>query len=169
MNYVGIDPGKNGAIVSLNVETMEVKFYKMPLIAKKEYDIQEFFKIMNSFENSKVITEDVHAIANGGAKSTFEFGKGVMMVECAIVSGNLPYVKVQPKIWQKVALQGVPIIYKGKTESGKDKVDTKGMALIAATRLFPNTEFHFGGRASVPHNGIVDALLMAYYGKVMNL
>jgi hypothetical protein len=43
--------------------------------------------------------------------------------------------------------------------------DTKAMALMAVKRLFPNQKLTFGERATVPHDGLVDALLMAEYSR----
>jgi hypothetical protein len=43
------------------------------------------------------------------------------------------------------------------------------MALIAAKRLFPNQKLVFGDRATKPHDGLIDALLLAEYARRLNL
>ena len=51
------------------------------------------------------------------------------------------------------------------TVTGKSTRDTKAMALVAAKRLFPDAKLTFGDKATKPHDGLVDALLMSEYGK----
>lgn len=47
----------------------------------------------------------------------------------------------------------------------KVKVDTKATSLLAAKRLFPNETFLATARSKVPHDGIVDAVLIGEYCK----
>ena len=65
---------------------------------------------------------------------------------------------------EKELFEGIPKVLK---KDGSGKVDTKAMALIAAKRLFPTTVLTKpdSKRATVPHNGIVDALLIAEYAR----
>lgn len=167
--FIGIDPGKSGAIVAIRSHNKDVTTYKMPMLDKKNYNMAYLLQVLKSLkteeDNPIIILEDVHSVFGTSSRSNFQFGFGVGVVEMAIVASKLPFVKVQPKQWQKLCLQGVGILYKGKTTAGKDKVDTKGMATVAATRLFPDNLLHFGGKASKPHDGLVDALLLANYGK----
>jgi hypothetical protein len=81
-------------------------------------------------------------------------------VEMACIALSIPFIKVPPKQWQKEMFVGVAEIKK----SGKKTRDTKAMALIAAKRLFPKLKLTFGSVAKVPHDGLVDALLMSQYG-----
>jgi hypothetical protein len=90
-------------------------------------------------------------------------GYQVGILEALCVSLNLPYHKVKAKVWQKDMFQGVPEL----TKSGKR--DTKGMALVACQRMFPTLKLTFGERATKPHDGLVDAVLIAAYGKRKNL
>jgi hypothetical protein len=68
---------------------------------------------------------------------------------------------VQPKKWQADIWANVDKIYK----TGK-KIDTKKTSLMAAKRLFPNESFLATSRSRVPHDGIVDAALIAQYCKI---
>lgn len=45
----------------------------------------------------------------------------------------------------------------------KPKVDTKATSLLAAKRLFPDETFLATQRSKVPHDGIVDAVLIGLY------
>lgn len=88
--------------------------------------------------------------------SNFEWVLGIL--EGMLAGMGFAYTKVIPKERQKVMWQGVSPVYK----SGKS-VDTKATSLLAAKRLFPNEDLRKSERASKPHDGIVDALLMAEY------
>jgi hypothetical protein len=166
--WIGIDPGKQGAIVSIdsfnNVET-----YVMPLIAG-EYDLQKLKQFMNQFQEVNdlhLIIEDVHAIFRASANSSFEFGVGVGIVRMATVMAEIPFTLVQPKMWQKTIFEGVSVIKKpGKREEGRGSLDTKAMALIAAQRLYPKLNLMKSDKSKKPHEGIVDALLIAHYCKL---
>ena len=54
-----------------------------------------------------------------------------------------------------------------KSASGKTDVrDTKAMALLAVKQLLPKQQLTFG-KQSKPHDGLVDALLLREYAKIM--
>lgn len=163
MNYIGMDPGKNGGIVCL-WESGTISSFTIPLI-NDDLNVRqlcEYFKIFDSAklngEQFKVILEDVHSIHGASAKSNFVFGKVNGVLQTLIEVYSLPFVKVNPKTWQKLAFQGIAF-----------NEDKKEMAAQAVHRLFPNTSFIIGPRTKKPHDGLVDACLMAYYGKVNNL
>lgn len=154
---VGIDVGKSGAVAKLYPNN-ELKMYVMPMIGK-EYDIQELSNILTPEEDEEFVhtsIENVHAIqgrAGGSSNFSFGLGKGILM---GLVAGkNLRYTLVNPKAWQKVSWEGVT-----------KQTDTKKTSLIAAKRLFPNETFLATARSKVPHDGLIDAALIAYYTQV---
>lgn len=67
-----------------------------------------------------------------------------------------------PRTWQKI-FWTVPKMPKGQ------KFDTKAAALKAANQLWPEQKWLATDRSSVPHNGLVDAALIAEYGRRNNL
>jgi hypothetical protein len=167
---IAIDPGKQGAIV-IQKENEPIIAHKMPLI-QTEYDVSALKNIFVSFQSSisdiKVVLEDVHAIFGASAGSTFAFGFGLGLLEGVLASYEISYIKVAPKEWQKLCFQGIPEIRKPATEKQKlagkkGNIDTKAMALLAAKRLYPSHKLTFGERATKPHDGLVDALLMNHY------
>lgn len=167
---IGVDVGKNGAIVAL-YQDGSYTTHPIPLI-NREYDIPGIISLFKEWSDKydlHIVLEQVHAIFGSAAGATFEFGRGFGILETAIVSQQLPYTLVQPKTWQKLCFQGVPEIRKVATEKQRaanrqGKVDTKAMALIAVKRLFPTMKLTFG-KGTKPHDGLVDAALIAYYCK----
>ena len=160
---IGIDIGKKGAIVVLAREpwTKAIDPIVMPIIGD-QVDYHELYDILSRYAktNCHVIFEKLGVIFGTGKSTAFSMGHQAGAVEMACIALRIPYTKVPAKQWQKEMFQGVDEI----TKPGKSSRDTKAMALIAAKRLFPDFKMTFG-RATTPHDGVVDALLMAEYCK----
>jgi hypothetical protein len=161
--YMGIDPGKNGGLALL-VEN-ELELYPIPLI-HNEVDWKILLTwshtIKRNYPKMIIVLEKVHSIFGSSAGANFTFG-GVyfgLMVICTYL--NKPLHHIQPKTWQKVMFEGVPIKYK----TGKKSKDTKAMALLAARNIFPGETFLKTTRCSKPHDGFIDAALMAKYAQM---
>lgn len=167
--WVGIDPGKKGAIAFID-EFNDIEIHTMPTIAnkEKEYDLQELRAVLLKYSTriTHLAIEDVHSIFGASAAGNFDFGMGVGMIRMAAAMAQIPFTLVQPKAWQKQMFEGVSVIKKpGKREEGRGSLDTKAMALIAIQRLYPKLDLRKSSRAEKPHDGIVDALLLANYVK----
>lgn len=177
---VGIDPGKTGAIVVLTEHKEPVK-YVMPTIGKV-LDLAGLIQIIQDIDYDgrdrgdpvHVFIEDVHAIYGSAAGATFDFGFTCGAIQSAVASLGLTYTLVQPKQWQKEIYQGIPeirkpsiIIKKGvrKGQTKRGPRDTKKMSLLAAKRLFPKVDLRRSERCKKDHDGIVDAILIAEYGR----
>lgn len=169
--YIGIDIGKNGAIVVIG-PTGVVSTSIMPMIGKgkgSEIDKKALRDFFWSYADEKtvVVIEDVHSIFGVSAGSNFQFGRALGIIEGLVEVLQLPYYKVSPKTWQGTCFEGVPVIEKPGTKAkGRNSYDTKAMALIAAQRLYPKLDLRKSQKAEKPHDGIVDALLMAHYAKL---
>jgi len=172
MIYIGIDPGKDGGIAYIKANG-KVSATTVPKIGT-EVDLNAYTEILRklkySDEDVRVVLEDVHSIFGMSAKSNFEFGKNNGHIEGILVALGMPYSKVAPKTWQKVMWEGIKIekINTGKkTKAGKIKykTDTKATSLKAVKRLFPDVDLRKSERATKPHDGKVDSLLLAEYGK----
>ncbi len=166
MNIIGIDPGKHGGIVIIN-EDNSIDFYCIPKIGD-EIDIRklvESFKLLKN-RNYFVVLEKVHALFGSSAGATFSFGYTCGLLEGIIVANDFKYSMITPKIWQKEMFEGITPIYK---EGKKKKIlDTKKMAEIAYKRLFPEIDLYItdnGNKSKKVHDGLVDSLLLAEYGR----
>jgi hypothetical protein len=163
--YIGIDIGLQGGIVILDKDGTIKEFHNMPK-DKSGIDIIELDKIFWEYEGSPcmVIFEKLGPIFGSSKKTAWSMGVqvGLMKTICSIRS--LPYTEVQAKVWQKEMFQGIPAI----TKAGKSSLDTKAMALEAFKRLYPKVDFK-RPKADKQYDGLIDALLMADYGKRKNL
>jgi hypothetical protein len=162
--YAGIDIGKSGAIVKL-VDNSAITSIKMPLI-KKELNLFELNQVFENLkdDNYHVVFEKLGVIFGSSKVTAFSMGEQSGIIEALCVSHEIPYTKVRAVDWQKEMFQGITKIQK----AGKTSTDTKAMALIAVNRLFPNVPLTFSG-ATKPHDGLIDALLMAEYARRKNL
>ena len=176
---VGIDPGTFGSVVMF-IENIEKPFiYVIPRLGN-EINIKKLRSILRGEDllkniedyDTHIVIEDVHAVHNSSAAGTFSFGYTCGIIEAIVSELDVPYSKIQPKVWQKEMWIGIKEIRKPSKadENGKLKlgaIDTKTMSLIAAQKLFPNVKLTdpLSTRAVKPHDGIVDALLIAEYAK----
>lgn len=150
MNVIGIDPGLSGAAVSFDGEEMEL----LPFERLSEcIDLTPFrrFLVKKSAESCEVFMEKVHAMPKQGVSSMFKFGRTFGQLEGVLSGLMIPYHLVTPQTWQKVCHSGI---------SGEN---AKAKSLEACRRLFPGEDFVMEG-CRVPHDGVVDAALIAYYG-----
>lgn len=169
----GVDPGKTGAVALLSLEDNSLKFVGVPLIGTN-VDVPRMLAELREVGPSvaRGVMEDVHSIFGASAKSNFQFGWINGLMECMLYASGIPFTKVQPKAWQALAWAGIDPVSvptgKKHKKTGKPmyKVDTKATSLLVARRLFPDESFLATARSSVPHDGRVDAALMAYYAKV---
>lgn len=164
MRILGIDPGKDGGFAILE-DGIVIKTLATPNIKDVNNNgvvdcvkVSEFIR-----ENAvdKVVIEDVHAIFGTGAKTTFNFGRNVGMVEALILAYGYELIKIKPKEWQLKPWRSVPII-----KDSKGKKDNKARSLKALQIIFPNLDYKVllrTPRCKVAHDGIVDAILIAYH------
>lgn len=169
--WIGIDPGINGGIFVIN-EASQTKAWKMPthgddIDAKAICDI---FKGVSRAHEVSVIIEQVHSIFGSSAKSNFTFGFVCGVVEAIVISQGLKFTKVQPKAWQAEIWITSEIEYK-PLEAGKVKksVNTKLTSQKAAKRLFPKLDFRGSLKCKKDHDGIIDAALIAEFGRRKNI
>ena len=182
--YVGMDPGKLGAISFLYPDEV-LDSIRYPLI-NSEYDLRGFMDIFNNMKTDPnysyhIIIEDVKALQKPMQAGNWSLSRGKTILECMAACYDIPYTLVHSKTWQKEMWQGVPQQFKKAksktsikngvktvTKANPEK-DTKAMSRIAAQRLFPNAELRNPERATergkVPDDGVCDAALMAEFGR----
>jgi hypothetical protein len=78
-------------------------------------------------------------------------------IRAVITSMRIPWHRITPQSWQKVMLP--------KCKAG----DTKPRALALAMALWPQESFLASPRCKVPHDGLIDAALIAEYSRRMKL
>lgn len=155
--FLAIDPGSSAALALItgpgSVITVSCKDY--PTDA---YDILGSLKK----ENVVVGIEEVHAIFNASAKSTFGFGRNYGEWIGILKFLGIPFVNIPIKAWQKLTTNSPDAPKtKGMTATEKRKAkklhkDTLKMeSFRAATAAFPHVR--------LPNHDVADAVNMARY------
>lgn len=166
--YIGIDIGKNGAIVAITQGGIIVN--PMPKI-KTELDYHQLSSLIGMYadQNVHVVFEKLGVIFGSSKQTAFSMGEQAGAVEMSCICQDISYTKVRAVDWQKEMFQGLDQITKPSSTGKKEVRDTKAMALVAVKRIFPTLKLTFGDRATKPHDGLIDAVLMAEYARRKNL
>lgn len=174
---IGIDPGDKGFLSCImpdgNIEFKQVN--NVP-IADINDTLNTWLSKANSYGWGAIaIKEDVHAIFGSSAKATFHFGEINGVLKALLIANRIPYHLVQPKVWQSAIWIKSDIVSTSKeveTKRGiilRKEVNTKKSSINAAQRLFPHIDFRKNIRCKNIDDNKVDSLLIAEYGRRMNL
>lgn len=150
MVYIGIDPGKSGAVAAIS--PTEVGVWPTPLIGR-EYNIQMMDGILRfPFAKRQVaVIERVHAMPSQGRTSMVSIGYGCGIWHALLTVREIGYQVVSAVTWQKMMLAGV------------NCDDRKQASILVAKRLFPGVSLRRTEGCRVDDDGMSDALLMAEY------
>ena len=147
MNYIGIDPGKTGAIavIDKNDNVLYCELYV------------DFIKDINSLliklgSDNKACIEKVHAMPKQGVCSVFTFGENFGFHKGFLTRSQIPYEEVTPKTWQKELIPGVAAI--------KNRKERKIKIVEYCMKKFPTVDFSLK-----KYQDKADALCIALYGK----
>ena len=156
--YIGIDPGKTGAIAVLN-ELDNPDLIDCPLIGK-EIDIVGIIaifenliqyasppKIFVAIEKAQVMPLKLIKKQSQGSVSMFRYGVIYGIYLGVINAFKIPFMEVHPQIWKK--------------EFGLIK-KPKESSVIVAKQLFPQCQ---AGIYLKKHHGRAEALLLAEYAR----
>lgn len=148
--YIGIDPGQKGGIAILHERGATA--IRMP---ERWVELRDFLLGVKG-RDLVVILEKSQPMPKQGVTSTFNYGVGYGELRGTLLSFGFPFHEIRPAEWKKVILHGEP-----------DKSD-KGTSIRVCERLFPMVEL-VPERCRKPHDGMAEAVLLAEYGRRMNL
>jgi|SRR6185312_5906958 len=149
MKILGIDPGNRGALATIQDGKL-TGMIEMPLL-KGMIDYDRLASIIKNTAPDRTYVERVSALHVASKKATFGFGRGFGAIQGILTALRIPYMLVDPKVWQKPMHEGIE----------KKKYSAKEKSAIAAVRLFPGWDFRRRGGL---HDGLIDAALIALYG-----
>lgn len=155
--YLGVDPGKTGALALVRGSNVEV--YDLPTIKIKvgnknttKYDIPALKRILTNIKHDcrkgsiHVVIESLHAMPINGSIANFSLGTSFGMLETAMVFMGFSVEYVPPQRWKKDI--GIA--------AGSDKHASR----LSASKLFPDHSDLF---SRVKDDGRADAALMAVW------
>ena len=168
---LGVDPGGHGAFVLLHTKFNRRLIYKNDILMmpgrklKDGYNVDEMCNWLKEMSEKYTIytyMEHNHALGNVGANSSYIFGwySGIAYGLCLAYTESINM--VSPKVWQNAIRDSSDVVL-----DSNGKVDTKPTALRMAGRIFPGVSF-IPPKYRTPHDGVVDAALIAYYGLMIH-
>lgn len=155
MLYVGIDPGRTtGAIVCLSADgkLLEKVLLKDLIIVDKLLQVnlkalqQYAYKLKDL--KARVCIENPGPDPRWGVKSAWSFAEHIGTLKAMFPEAH----HVRPTVWQAKITRKIPA------------KDPKERARIAAKARWPREEWYPSSRHVKPHNGLIDAALIAAYG-----
>ena len=166
MIFIGIDPGKKGAIARLHrngeaAYPQSAEWRLTPILktsgTRPEYDVDGMVRILEELldgsDRKSVIIEKQQAMPGQGRSSCFQIGLGMGLWLGILASLRISHAVVHPRTWKKVILRDVP------------GTDQKARSILAAQRLFPDVSLLRTPRSWKKDDNIADALLLAEYGR----
>jgi hypothetical protein len=163
MIYIGIDNGLTGGLVALSQHAGAlIDRIEMPTRGKSkgnEVDAVVIGKFLCGLRETGPVTVVMETAS--------KFSKGPMAL-CSMWDSNgcirgilewleIRHHRITPQAWQRVMLPGCK------------KGDTKPAALQRARQLWPEETWLRSHRCTKPHDGMIDAALIAEYGRVKKL
>lgn len=158
--FLGIDPGKSGAIAVLDADGT-LKFQVTPTIAaergrsRREFDVTGMVAALNTVKVQHVVRlitiERVGPMPQDGPVQAFSFGEGFGLWRGIMAGLGLPHILVRPQTWKAKILSGT-------------KQD-KGAAIAWCQARYPDVSLLRTPRCASPHDGFADAACLAEYGR----
>ena len=143
MIYIGIDPGKSGA--------MAIIFDGMDETILTPFDEREYAHLLRELNSqiAKACLEHVGAMPGQGVTSMFNFGQNFGYIKGLLEAFQTPYELVRPQKWKKEF---------GITGDKNSSIDV-------CKRLFPGVSLRRTERCRKDDDGMAEALLMAEYAR----
>lgn len=144
MIYIGIDPGKDGAMAVLWMGNMIIPF-SGDVYRKTLLDIAE----SKGGNEIRCCLERVNAMPGQGVTSMFRFGENFGFIQGLLTAYSIPYELVTPQKWKKeFQITG-----------------DKNSSIDVCKRLFPNVSLRKTDRCKKDDDNMAEALLMAEYAR----
>ena len=159
MNFIGIDPGLQGGIATIR-DSGEISTLVMPTTKSGKKRILDNAMLAGTFSLSNILDIKCYAVLEQqqpmpkqGVTSMFSIGYGFGALKQCLVDFAIPHEAVRAQVWQKEF--GI---------SGR-KGNTKTQALQICQSLFPDLNLLATEQSKKPHEGIVDAVLIAEFAR----
>jgi len=152
LKIVGIDNGVTGGLAALGGDLLEL--LPMPILkARKgnEIDAATVDAWLMKIGPRLVVIEEPGGSKSATAARSMAGSFHTLRTICAL--RKIPYDRITPQAWQKVMLPGC--------KPG----DTKRRALEVARRLWPTCDWRATPRCTTPHDGLIDAALIAEWAR----
>lgn len=145
MIYIGIDPGKGGALARIN----DYGIFIFPFDKEVYRNVLSDYQSVGSNTLGKCCLEHVNAMPGNGGVSMFHFGENFGFIQGLLTAYDIPYELVRPQKWKKEF----------------SITADKNTAIEVCKRLFPNVSLKRTERCKKDDDNFAEALLMAEYAR----
>ena len=148
MTYIGVDPGRSGAMAIIETREGEEDF-----IVTTAFDKDDYIVLLQRAkrDGTKVICalERVNAMPGQGVTSMFTFGENFGWIQGILDAYHIPYELVRPQKWKKeFGLTG-----------------EKLQSVAVCKHLFPEVSLLRTDRSRKDDDGLAEALLLCEYAR----
>lgn len=162
MIYIGIDNGLTGGLVSLSDHPGEpIEMIAMPTRNKAKGNEVDAFAVWDWIHawggTACTVILETPGKHSPGAQALCSMWDSYGAIRGVLESRGIRHHRIAPQQWQKKMLPGCA------------KGDTKPAALARARQLWPGETWLATPRSTKPHEGMIDAALIAEYGRISNL
>ena len=140
--YIGIDPGKSGALALLTEDG------QCTVVPFNESAYTAVLKAASG-PSSVCCLEKVGAMPGQGVVSMFNFGHNLGYIEGLLQAFDIPYQLVPPQTWKKEFCV----------------TSDKNTSIEVCRKLFPHVSLLPTARSRKPSDGMAEAMLMAEYAR----
>lgn len=168
---LGIDPGNKGAFVWLDKSGKIIQSVVMPVLkvstkkkskgktkttTKISLDILTIYELLKKYlpHTSRCYIEKAQVFPGQGGVSNFNYGYGNGVLVAVLTVCGYDFVLVPPKTWTAIIHAPVSFVK-----------DAKQKSKMIALELQPESTYIVGSRSKIVHEGIIDAYLIAEYGR----
>ena len=163
MIYIGIDNGLTGGLVAISgLSGSVVSKAVMPTQGKakgNEVDCRSVLDWLGSLVafDCMVALLETPGKHSPGLQALCSMWDSYGSIRSILETRGIRHHRIAPQTWQKAILGNV------------DKGQTKPAALSECRQLWPDESWIATPRSSKPHEGLIDAALIAEYGRIKNL
>lgn len=153
-SVLAIDPGTDGALVVLDSDSVICE--PMPQLADGSVDYAELLRLLNHYAPivARVVIEKPYLPPGQNVVAQLTH---IGRIQGMLMAAYVRYESVRSADWSKEYPHGVELPKKDRRRGKAIKVARREIA----ARLYPGIDLRRNARAEVPHEGIVDALLLA--------
>lgn len=149
MLIAGIDPGKSGAIVLIEDGKVKDKALLANIVPRK-WLLDRGTKL--------VYLEQAQSFPKQGIASAFNYGRDFGYLLGTLAGSNMTVHLIRPSVWAR------------RIHTMSPKIDEpKARSLWCARHLWPDQDWLATDKSTKPHDGLVDAALIAYFGHLNEL
>ncbi|SKA84674.1 hypothetical protein SAMN02745166_01042 [Prosthecobacter debontii] len=164
--YIGIDNGISGGIAAISITPGTGIIARTAMATQKtrkgnEIDVrgvwrflQDELQVSNNVDKIVIIIEEPGGSKSASAAASMAASFAALRAMCELK--GVRHIRITPQRWQKNLLKC------GKGEN-------KAAALTMARALWPDETWLESPRCRTPHDGIIDAALIAEYGRRQRL